>query len=274
MELSTKAQFLPRKVFRKLQKKNRRKFKRQQKAQEESEKNKINQEIIEKEAEALYLVRLEQELEESRIQNQLWHERELQAQQEFARKRKEEEARESAKAELIKQQTLKHKEKLARIQANILRDFLLQEQIDEFLNGSPTIPDELLKNAESNPGREVCSYFRRSGCCKYGDPCIKNHIRPGISKIILITNFFDHPRLRNVEVLETEDNELEEAFHEFFCDACYELEKFGNIERFFVCSNTLAHLRGKAFVEYSDMRFEKFLLFFKLFDLRIFLGKH
>jgi len=57
------------------------------------------------------------------------------------------------------------------------------------------------------------------------------------------------------EQLELTEQDLRSDYDEFFNDAVEELEKFGTIVNFRTVRNTLEHLRGHVFVEYTNERF-------------------
>lgn len=128
--------------------------------------------------------------------------------------------------------------------------------------GDDEMPPELLQTAETNPGRPVCGFFENNAACRYGDRCMRNHIRCGVTNTILIRNFFSHARLdlgRKTEYgadlyLEYDDSELQEEYVEFFNDVVGEFEKLGDICYFIVASNYEPHLRGNVYVEFKEMR--------------------
>ncbi|KAJ6633726.1 U2 small nuclear ribonucleoprotein auxiliary factor 35 kDa subunit-related protein 1, partial [Pseudolycoriella hygida] len=138
----------------------------------------------------------------------------------------------------------------------------LSEAIDAYIQGSSNVPDELKVNAESNPGKPMCPFFEKTATCRYGMKCSRNHRRPGISRLILIPNFFSHIRLDQSKPteygsdfsLEIDDTELYRDFSEFFNDVEPELSKYGRIINFCVCSNQEPHLRGHTYIEYEDQR--------------------
>lgn len=139
----------------------------------------------------------------------------------------------------------------------------LAEAIDRYISGGGSCPDELKVNAESNPGKAVCPFFEKTSTCRYGIKCSRNHCRPGISRLLLIPNFFSHIRLDqskhteygNDFILEIDDTELFRDFNEFFNDVEPELATFGKIINFCVCSNQEPHLRGHTYVEFDDQRY-------------------
>lgn len=159
----------------------------------------------------------------------------------------------------------------------------LADAIDRYINGTGDLPDELKENAESNPGKATCPFFEKTSTCRYGMKCSRNHSRPGISRLLLIPNFFTHIRLdqgKHTEYgsdfsLEIDDSELYRDFNEFFNDVEPELSTFGKIINFCVCSNQEPHLRGHTFVEFDDQRYYNVNdPIFRMFNYLRFTGTH
>jgi hypothetical protein len=125
-------------------------------------------------------------------------------------------------------------------------------QISDYTQGIGELPEELLEPIITNPDQEMCNFFYKTGCCRFVDRCSKNHVRPGVSKIILIPNFFQHRRTEYGYHLD--QRELYDAFIEFYNDVLPEFEQIGKVVQFRVCYNFLPHLRGNVFVEFQDQR--------------------
>lgn len=150
----------------------------------------------------------------------------------------------------------RHAEEEQRLRAD------LHQRIQEFINCDGSVPFELLTNAETNPTKEICPYFAKAATCRFGHKCVRNHIRPGISNVLLIPSFFNSIHLELSKTteygsnltLECDDTDLVDEFREFFRDVLLEFQKFGCIEYFVVCQNYAPHLRGNVYVEYSTER--------------------
>lgn len=153
-------------------------------------------------------------------------------------------------------------EKIRLAEEKLERHKRLGEAIDRYISGNGSLPDDFKANAESNPGKAICPFFEKTSTCRYGMKCSRNHCRPGISRLLLIPNFFAHIRLdqsKNTEYgndfsLEIDDSELYRDFNEFFNDIEPELARFGRIINLCVCSNQEPHLRGHTYVEFDDQR--------------------
>lgn len=56
--------------------------------------------------------------------------------------------------------------------------------LDLFLSGdSDEPPAELKVMHETRPEAELCPFFSKTACCRFGDQCSRNHQYPGISKV-------------------------------------------------------------------------------------------
>lgn len=136
--------------------------------------------------------------------------------------------------------------------------------METFLNDEGEPPAELRRVVESRPGQKLCALYERTNCCRYGPTCIHNHRRPLLSNIIVVRHFFMHPLLEEENEhqeyanadgnLELSEQDLCEAYDEFFEDVVPEFEAFGYIQNFRAIRNTLRNLRGHVFVEYIEER--------------------
>lgn len=198
-----KHQWISRKKYRQLQKKLHRKRKRQKIAKKRDdeanleEQEKLTDRVYQRhlvEAKALKLAQEELQ-EEIRRQNELkWMETERKAQEEFSMKQNKleelQKIREQQKEELREQkrQELERKEQIRKAQeqlaAQALKEFeSLQQQIDLYTAGLCDVPEQLKSEFQTNPTKESCIFFAKTSVCRYGDKCVKNHIKPGISKV-------------------------------------------------------------------------------------------
>ncbi|CAH2988621.1 unnamed protein product [Chilo suppressalis] len=139
-------------------------------------------------------------------------------------------------------------EKLKKIEEEKkIQQQLFMSKLEQFLSGDLTDPPpELLVSHETKPLMEVCPFFNKTACCRFGDQCSRNHRYPGISKVLLATNFYVHFGLSNANfseydtdvMLEYEDSDTQKEFVEFFNDVVPEFEKFGRIIQFKVSLNS------------------------------------
>ncbi|CAH0556452.1 unnamed protein product [Brassicogethes aeneus] len=197
---------------------------------------------------------------------------------------REERAKQNAKIKLEWEQEQKKLQELKeQKEKELLEKKKLQEQqtkeIDDFLISGGETPEHLKVTLETNPNKPICPFFQKTSACRFFDACSRNHIRPGVSHIIVIPNFYTHYSLEKTSEnehgsdnsLEFEKHETYNHFKEFFYDVVYEMEKYGRILIFHVCCNHESHLRGNVFVEYETTR--SALKSFKTFNGRWYGGK-
>lgn len=104
-----------------------------------------------------------------------------------------------------------------------------------------------------------CSFFLKTGSCRYGEACSKFHPYPTVSSTILIKNMFEAPGFSEPsddvqdhdDDLEYPDEEIQERFDSFWQDILPELLKYGEIDQLRVCRNHSQHLRGNVYVGYQ-----------------------
>ncbi|CAK9829437.1 U2 small nuclear ribonucleoprotein auxiliary factor 35 kDa subunit-related protein 1 [Anthophora retusa] len=222
-------------------------------------------EIEEREKEAREKERHEQ-------QEKLWLEEEVRAQKEWQilqeRKQKarqlqlEQDAkiREEfeAKQEIIRK---KQEEEKRKREEDIKKREQLLKEIDDYIDSGIKTPETLREVIDSQPGKELCPFFTKTGACRYGDTCSRNHRRLCLSKVILVPGFYTHFSLEKNSAeydtdigLEFESSETRQHFREFYKDVVPELESFGRIKTLKYCCNTEVHLRGNLYVEYYTER--------------------
>lgn len=222
---------------------------------------------------ALELVQLHNIEQMNEIEQEKWIESELRVERQWqiqkrkleeqAKKKEEERQRIQAEFEAEQRRIEQIKEeKQRRIEEEKQRHIDLEMRIQAYIDGIGDQPPELLVDAETNPGKELCQYFMRMAACRFGHSCIKNHQRPKIGNLLLIQSFFTSIQLDqnksteygNDLTLEYDEIELCEKFNEFFVDVVEEFEQFGCIRYFVVSNNYEPHLRGHVFIEYTSQR--------------------
>ncbi|XP_076242974.1 uncharacterized protein LOC143184538 [Calliopsis andreniformis] len=226
--------------------------------------------VEEREAEEKEKERKEKEEHDER--ERLWLEEEVRAQKEWLilqeRKQKarqlqfeqEEKIRQEfeAKQEAIRKK--QEEEKRKREEEIKKREQFLKE-IDDYIDNGIKTPEALREVIDSQPGKELCPFFTKTGACRYGDTCSRNHRRVCLSKVILVPGFYTHFSLEKNSAeydtdvaLEFETSETRQHFREFYKDVVPELETFGRIKTLKYCCNSEIHLRGNLYVEYYTER--------------------
>ncbi|XP_053645403.1 U2 small nuclear ribonucleoprotein auxiliary factor 35 kDa subunit-related protein 2 isoform X2 [Cherax quadricarinatus] len=128
---------------------------------------------------------------------------------------------------------------------------------------------EELHNPEPPPGYtrwditrqkgEPCPFFSKTGACRFGIQCSREHDYPESSQTLLLPNMYSHFGMEQLSfdgndvdvALEYTDSETYEHFRDFFDDTLPEFQRCGNVIQFKVCCNTSSHLRGNVYVQYS-----------------------
>ncbi|KAL1458175.1 hypothetical protein WDU94_008344 [Cyamophila willieti] len=227
-----------------------------------------------KEQEALELFA---RVEEERIreeENRTWIEQELKAQEEW---RQSQEKIALFKAEKAKQELLireewdREQKRIKEIEEKNRQEKETREQreaefksrVEDFIAGvSDELPEAFRANIETRPDKELCPFFAKVGACRFFDNCSRNHVKPAVSKTLLLNNFFFHLSMDNKSVreydtdmsLEYDDKEMYKHFLDLYDDAMPELRSFGKVTQFKVCCNQSPHLRGNVYVSYATER--------------------
>ena len=63
-------------------------------------------------------------------------------------------------------------------------------EIDNFIANGGTTPLSLLGCTGQRPLSEECPFYAKTGACRFGERCSRNHVIPGISTIIMIPGFY------------------------------------------------------------------------------------
>ncbi|KAF0699705.1 Aste57867_9754 [Aphanomyces stellatus] len=101
----------------------------------------------------------------------------------------------------------------------------------------------------------LCSFFIRTGVCRFGDHCSRIHAPPSAPG-----RFVLFPGMHTIGVrshrdgddhLELDEREMRDGYRAFYFDALVELLKFGHLVQLNTCCNTASHLRGNVYVEYQ-----------------------
>lgn len=224
---------------------------------------------------ALELIELEEIQRINEIENEKWIQCEIRVNKEWQEKklkleeqaRKREIERQRIQNEFEQKQkriadAIEEKKRRAAEEKRLHAD--LQQKIQEYINCDGDVPIELLQNAETNPGKEICTFFMKTATCRFGNKCVRNHIRPRISKVLMIPAFFTNIYLGQNKTteygsdatLEMDEKELYDDFKEFFSDVLIEFQKIGRISHFVVCHNYEPYLRGNVYIEYSNERYD------------------
>lgn len=155
------------------------------------------------------------------------------------------EARERRAAEARQERVRRAAEKLRQYER-------LQARIEAYLGDDRcAMPEELRTGCtETQPGREECRMFARTGACRFGDEkCTHNHRRPAVSKLLLM------PQLFVLAVAaERRAADEEKEYVDFFWDILPEVHELAAVTQFRVCRNRASHLAGNLLIEFESER--------------------
>ncbi|XP_055917523.1 U2 small nuclear ribonucleoprotein auxiliary factor 35 kDa subunit-related protein 2 isoform X2 [Eupeodes corollae] len=225
-----------------------------------------------REQEELEVLEREHEERQRQEQEELWLRRELLARKKFREEQQKLEATAAIKEaerlriqkefEELQQKAKQRREERLQREEQAKRDHeSMMGKIFDYIELGGEIPEELTYSVQSNPNKSVCPFFTKTNACRFGIDCMRNHIRPKLSRVLFIPNFFTHIKLEhggtshaNDINLECLDVDLNDDYKVFFDDVTEELKKFGEIVNFRTCMNTQSHLRGNVLVEYSSER--------------------
>ncbi|KAK7585867.1 hypothetical protein V9T40_000046 [Parthenolecanium corni] len=171
---------------------------------------------------------------------------------------REEWEREQRKLELEAAKREEERENRKREQTELLN------RIEMYVLGeTENLPSSARTATETQPGCEPCPFFSKVAACRFRDACSRNHLKPSVSRTLVIPNFYSHFRMEHVSRnneydtdlgLEYDDREIYDHFLEFYDDVLSELKKFGTVTQFKVCCNEEPHLRGNVYVQYQSER--------------------
>ena len=111
----------------------------------------------------------------------------------------------------------------------------------------------------NKPGTEkdglFCPFFQRIGACMHGDACSRMHIRPVVSRTLLLCNLYPNPHrfisLLPTNMLYIDEKTLKCNFDDFYVDIYEELRTFGPITDMLVADNLAEHLIGNILVRFE-----------------------
>ncbi|OQS06425.1 u2 small nuclear ribonucleoprotein auxiliary factor 35 kDa subunit-related protein 2-like, partial [Thraustotheca clavata] len=110
---------------------------------------------------------------------------------------------------------------------------------------------ELLENIPKDKIHEiVCSFYARTGICRFGANCTRYHRPFDQSRFVLIKGMYSI-QMAQEDDLEIDDKALQHAYKEFYNDALAEFVKYGFVVQLTTCCNLASHLRGNVYVEYQ-----------------------
>ncbi|XP_042865743.1 U2 small nuclear ribonucleoprotein auxiliary factor 35 kDa subunit-related protein 2-like isoform X3 [Penaeus japonicus] len=222
-------------------------------------------ERLEEEAQRLEQLAAAQEKREWNLRDAALHSKFLREKQ----KRCQQEEERVKQEELIKteweekQQKEKEEEEKKQEQQNALLQAVV-EGLGETVNGevtqNPEPPEGYSRREVVRPKGEPCPFFTKTGACRFGIQCSRDHEYPDQSRTLLFPNMYSHFGLEHLALdvhdsdvaLEYSDSESYQHFKDFFEDTLPEFQRCGTVLQFKVCCNTSPHLRGNVYVQYAN----------------------
>jgi len=139
---------------------------------------------------------------------------------------------------------------------------LWEEQEKEFQHQIQKLENSIKKKEEENTEVDSrkhglnCTFFLKTGSCRYGETCNKRHPYPSISNTLILKNMYDGPGMseptdEDNDDLEFSEEEIREHFEQFWYDIVPEFKTYGEIEQIFICRNHSYHLRGNVYLTYK-----------------------
>lgn len=124
-----------------------------------------------------------------------------------------------------------------------------------------------------------CSFYLKTGACRFGDRCSRQHPRPSSSVTLMIPAMYNDIRLSQSMLdeadqdtsLEYDEKDAYENFKQFYEDTLPEFRKAGTVVQFKVCCNHEPHLRGNVYVQFTSE--EECAKAFALFNARWYASK-
>jgi len=104
-----------------------------------------------------------------------------------------------------------------------------------------------------------CAFYIKTGSCRFGDRCGKQHPYPSVSHTVLFKNMYDGVGMSEVadddcdDDLQYDEKEIMKHYTEFYNDVFPEFRQFGEIANFKVCRNAASHLRGNVYIQYKNI---------------------
>jgi len=115
-----------------------------------------------------------------------------------------------------------------------------------------------------------CKFYMKTGACRFGQRCSRNHVAYENSPTILIPNFFQSSVLPDPDT-ETDEVEIIHEFEKFYDDVIGEFRAAGIVAMFKCCKNFVSHLKGNVYVQYTKP--EDALEAMKMFNGRFYAGR-
>uniref|UniRef100_A0ABM0GXL8 U2 small nuclear ribonucleoprotein auxiliary factor 35 kDa subunit-related protein 2-like n=1 Tax=Saccoglossus kowalevskii TaxID=10224 RepID=A0ABM0GXL8_SACKO len=118
-------------------------------------------------------------------------------------------------------------------------------------------PEPMIK---ADKPTEKCSFFIKTGACRFGDRCSRYHPPTSVSTTLVIPKMFSNFSMEQCMrdeydtdiCLEFDEKDAYADFLSFYDDVLGEFRALGEVIQFKVCCNWEPHLRGNVYVQYNS----------------------
>uniref|UniRef100_A0A8C9A1B8 C3H1-type domain-containing protein n=1 Tax=Prolemur simus TaxID=1328070 RepID=A0A8C9A1B8_PROSS len=137
----------------------------------------------------------------------------------------------------------------------------LVRQAEELENGATwQKPEPPMDLRIMEKDRANCQFYSKTGACRFGDRCSREHNFPASSPTLLIKSVFttfgmEQCRREDYDPdasLEYSEEETYQQFLDFYDDVLPEFKNVGKVIQFKVSCNLEPHLRGNVYVQYQS----------------------
>ncbi|VEU23068.1 DEKNAAC104043 [Brettanomyces naardenensis] len=120
------------------------------------------------------------------------------------------------------------------------------------------------RRQHTHDDRQICSFYMRTGACRFNDACSRKHPKPTRSRTVIFPRLFIDPRFlqrgrlilhrgREGDEPSIDETKLKADFDDLFKDLFIELStKYGEILDMVVSENLNKHLSGNVYVKFND----------------------
>ena len=96
-----------------------------------------------------------------------------------------------------------------------------------------------------------CPFYRKTGACRHGDRCSRQHVVSLEATTVLIPHFWT---LQSTPQTQPTAETAQSKFEDFFAEIHAEMRKYGVIEEMHVLDNQSDHLIGNVYVRYQKRK--------------------
>lgn len=97
----------------------------------------------------------------------------------------------------------------------------------------------------------ACHFYERTGACRAGSACTKQHVENKRGNVLSVKNMYFHPPLRRDAQVSAEDAQdfFDAVYEDWFVECSLH---YGEVAALAFSENTLEHLFGNIYIQYAD----------------------